>query len=199
VSVIGEPLFYNANGAGIDDAIRTQEPKTRAMVDQIADRVFDSQSDEEIIAKIVAEARFDPLVVNFEGAVANVEETTLEVRDSFGWERGTVPVPAFRVTKAIPFTGDAGIWRLMTGQWSSSMPHGEVRGDKLIVGIVVRTQQADEAKAYLDRTIEQIGKYVPRQKAQIDAYNESLPGLVRPLVELRRNRRGAAAELLGKL
>lgn len=199
MSVIGDLLFFNSNHAGIDDAIRTQEPQTRAMIDRIPDRDFDSQTDDEIVAKIVEEARFDPLLVDFDGAVPNVRETTLEVRDSFGWGGGSATVPALEATKAIPFTGDANIWRLMTGQWSSSMPRGEVRGKSLIVGIVVRTEQTNEAKAYIDETIAQIKEYVPRQKAQIDAYNERLPGFVRPLVEARRSRRGAAADLLSKL
>jgi hypothetical protein len=199
VSVIGEFLFYNSNHAGIDDAIRAQEPKLREMVDRLPDRDFDSQSDDELTARIVEEARFDPLVVDFEGATKNVRETTTEVRDSFGWDRETVQVPAFEVTKTIPFTGDANIWRLMTGQWSTSMPRGEVRGKTLIVGITVPTQRAEEAKAYLDSTIDEIKEYVPRQKALIDAYNDSLPARVAPLVAARRSRRSAAADLLAKL
>jgi hypothetical protein len=199
VSVIGDLLFYNSNLHSIDDAIRAQEPKLREMVDRVPDSVFAGETDEEIVARLVDEARFDPLIVDFEGAVPNVEETTLAVRDSFGWDGRTVQVPALRATKAIPFTGDAGIWKLIAGSWSSSPPRGEIRGNKLIVGMVVRTEQADEAKTYIDRTIAEIKEYVPRQKASIDAYNEGLPQRLRPLVGARRQRRSAAADLLGRL
>lgn len=198
MSAIGDLLFYNSNHAGVDDVIRAQELKFQAMVDQIPDSLFDRQSDDEVIAKVVEDARFDPLIVDFDGAVPNIEETTIEVRDSFGWD-GSAQVPALRVTKTIPFTGDEGFWRLMAGQWSSSMPRGEVRGKKLIVGTTVRTERADEAKTYLDNTINEIKQYVPLQKEKVDAYNEGLPGRIGPYVEARRKRRGVAADLLSKL
>src|SRR5436190_24148948 len=98
MSVIGDPLFYNSNHTGVDDVIRAQGPKFQTMVDQIPDSVFDRQSDDEVVAKVVQDARFDPLIVDFDGAVPNIDETTTDVRDSFGWG-GAAKVPALRVTK----------------------------------------------------------------------------------------------------
>ncbi len=197
MSIIGEPLFFNRNHADIGDIVRHHQSKLKEAVDRVSQSDFDAKTDEEVIATVAEDMRLHPLEVDFDAAEKRVEETTTEVRDHFS--EGVVRVPALRATKAIPFKGDGGLWRIMTGTWSTTMPYGEVRGQTLIIGTVVRAERAEEAKQHIDSTIHEIQGYLPQQRAKIDEYNNSLPGLIRPLVEARRNRRNQAAELLGRL
>jgi hypothetical protein len=199
LSIIGEPLFFNRNHADVGDIARHHQSKLKEAVDRVSQSDFDAKSDAEVIAIVAEDMRLHPLEVDFDAAQKRVEETTTNVRDSFSFDEGTVRVPALKATKTIPFKGDGGFWRIMTGTWSTTMPYGEVRGQTLIVGIVVRADRTDEAKQHIDSTIKEIQKYLPQQCAKIDDYNNSLPALIRPLVEARRSRRNQAAELLGKL
>lgn len=65
--------------------------------------------------------------------------------------------------------------------------------------MVVRTDRAAEAKAHIDGSMQEIGQYHAQQRVQIDAYNAGLPAQIRPFVEERRKRRGAASALLDEL
>ena len=199
MSIIGGLLFYNSKHADIGDLARHNIGKLREAVNGVSQNVFDAKSDAEVVDLVIKEMRVDPLVVHFDAAQKDVQETTMEIRDDFGFGDGPIQVPALRATKSMPFSGDRNLWEFMTGSWSTSMPQGEVTGNRLIVGMIVRADRAAEAKAHIDRTIEEIKGYVTKQRAQIDAYNDSLPGHILPLVEERRKRRGAASALLNEL
>jgi hypothetical protein len=199
MSIIGDMLFYRRDGASISDYARHFQQQLRPAVDKVAQGVFDRKTDDEIVEIVAAEMRLQPLEVDFDNVEKDVQETTMEVHDQFGFGDGPIEVPALRATKSIPFKGDAGLWTVGTGTWSSSMPQGEVVGNRLVVGLVVRTDRQADAKPHLDRTIQDIQQYLAQQRVQIDAYNDSLPGQIRPLVEERRKRRGAASALLDEL
>jgi trehalose-6-phosphate synthase len=199
MSIIGEMLFYNRNGSSVSDYARHFQSKLPEAVAKVPQADFDRKSDDEIVELVAAEMSMQPLEVDLAGAQKDVQETTLSVRDQYGFSDGPVAVPALRATKSMPFKGDAGLWKVSTGSWSTNMPRGEVRGSKLVVGIVVRTERAADAKEHIDSTIQQIQHYVAQLQVQIDIYNDSLPGQIRPLVEERRSRRGAASALLDDL
>jgi hypothetical protein len=198
MSIIGELLFFNRNGASVSDYARHFQGQLREKVAAVPQNVFDGKTDDEVVEIVTAEMRMQPLEVEFDKAEKDVQETTMEVRDHFSYGE-TVEVPALRATKSLPFRGDAGLWTVGTGTWSSSMPQGEVSGNKLVVGMVVRTDRAGDAKAHIDSTMKEIEGYLAQQRQQIDAYNASLPGQIQPLVEERRGRRGAASALLDQL
>jgi hypothetical protein len=200
MSVIGEVLFHNRQGSSISDYARHFHEQLREKVAAVPQNVFDGKSDDEVVEIVAADMRMQPLEVDFDRAEKDVQETTLEVRDHFSFgDGGTVSVPALRASKSIPFKGDAGLWTVGTGTWSSRPPRGEVRGNKLVVGIVVRTDRQADAKPHIDRTIQEIEQYLAQQRVQIDAYNNDLSDQIRPLVEERRKRRGSASALLDEL
>lgn len=197
MSIIGEPLFFNRNHVDINAVARHQYSKLRETVDKIPQNEFDSSTDDEVVEKVVNEMRIEPLEVDFQAAEKKVEETSVAVRDYFS-ER-PVQVPGLRAMKIIPFKGDKELWQYMTGSWSSMMPYGEVQRGRLIVGMEVRVDRGEDAKQHIEATIRDIGQYLAQQRVQIDAYNDGLSAQVRPLVEERRKRRGAASSLLADL
>lgn len=78
-------------------------------------------------------------------------------------------------------------------------PRGEVSGDKLIIGIEVAAQKADEAARYIEDTIAEIPEYLQRQEAQLAPYNAGLAGHAMQWIKMRRARLGSANDLLKKL
>jgi hypothetical protein len=197
MAALGELLFYRRDQAGLDDVLRHQVELLQGRVDALPDNFFSEKSDAEIAAHVAGEAALKPLVVDFAAATPSVQETTVEVRDMF--ERGTVRVAGLKATKAIPFTGDPELWRLRTNPFNMNPPRGEIRSGKLIIGIEVPAQEADQAARYIDDAIAQIPEYLQRQEAQIAQHNESLATQAMRWITIRRQRLGSAADLLKKL
>ncbi|NSX17018.1 hypothetical protein HTY52_23275 [Cupriavidus taiwanensis] len=199
MSVLGDLLFYRRDQVGLDDVLRHQVEQLRGKVDALPEMLFAEKSDEEIAAHIAGQEAVKPLTVDFAAATPSVCETQVEVHDRFGFERGPVRVAGLQATKSIPFTGDPDLWFLRTNPWSLNPPRGDVRGNKLVIGITVPAQQADEAARYIDETIDQIPQYLERQSAQIAQHNASIASHAMQWVKLRRQRLGTASDLLKKL
>lgn len=179
--------------------LRHQVGLLRGKVDALPDKVFSEKTDEEIAQYLADENAVEPLSVDFLAASADVRETQVEVHDQFGFNRGPMRVPGLLATKSIPFKGDPELWRLRTNPFNMNPPHGEIRGNMLIVGIAVPTQQADEAARHIEQTIAQIPQYLQRQEAQIAQHNASLAAASVQWIRARRQRLGSASQLLKKL
>ncbi|MGC8160085.1 hypothetical protein ACP3WZ_26530, partial [Salmonella enterica] len=74
-----------------------------------------------------------------------------------------IRVAGLEATKSIPFTGAPELWRLHPGSWSSNPPRGEIRRDKLVIGITVPAQQADQAAQYIEQTVAQLPDIIAQQ------------------------------------
>ena len=199
MAALGDLLFYRRDQVGLDDVLRQQVELLRGKVDALPDKLFSAKSDEEIAQYLAKEHALEPLSADFAAAEPNVQETQVEVHDQFGFNRGPIRVPGLLATKSIPFKGDPALWRLRTNPFNMNPPHGEVRGNMLIIGIAVPAQQADEAARYIERTIEQIPEYLQRQAAQIAQHNASLAAAAMQWLRARRQRLGSASDLLKKL
>jgi len=199
MSAVGELLFYRRDQVDLDGVLRHQLELLRGKVDALPDQLFSEKTDEGIAQYLAKQHAVEPLSVDFAAAKPNVQETRVEVRDQFGFNRGPIRVPGLLATKAIPFKGDPGLWRLRTNPFNMHRPHGEVRGNMLIIGIAVPAQQADEAARYIERTIGQIPEYLQRQEAQIARHNASIAQTSLQWIRARRQRLGSASDLLKKL
>lgn len=199
MAALGDLLFYRRDQVGLDDVLRHQVGLLREKVDALPDKLFSEKTDEEIAQYIAKKHALEPLSVDFAAAKANVQETQVEVQDQFGLNRGPIRVPGLLATKSIPFKGDPELWSLRTNPFNMNPPHGEVRGNMLIIGIAVPAQQTDEAARYIERTIAQIPEYLQRQEAQIAQHNASLAAASMQWIRARRQRLGSASDLLKKL
>jgi hypothetical protein len=199
MAALGNLLFWRRDQVGLDDFLRHRVDLLRGKVDALPDKLFSEKSDDEIAAHLASEHTIQPLVVDFGAAKPSVQETQVEVHDRFGFDRGPIRVPGLLAAKSIPFKGDPGLWHLRTNPFNMNPPHGEVRGNTLIIGISVPAQQTDEASRYIDQTIAQIPEYLQRQEAQIAQYNASLSAQAMQWIKARRQRLGSASDLLKKL
>lgn len=198
VAVLGDLLFWRRDQIGLDDVLRHQVELLRGKVDALPEKLFSEKSDDELAAYITKENAFQPLIADFEAATSSVQETQVEVHDQFGLDRGPIRIAGLLATKSIPFKGNPDLWRLRTNPFNMNPPRGEIRGNKLVIGISVPAQQADEAARYIDQAIAQIPEYLRRQEAQIARHNASLAQAAQ-WIRVRRQRLGSAADLLQKL
>jgi hypothetical protein len=199
MAALGEPLFYRRDHVDLDTVLRNEVVQLREKVDALSDQLFAEKSDQEIAVFIANQEAVKPLSVDFSATTASVDETQVEVHDQFGFEHGTMCVPGLTAKKSIPFKGNPNFWHLRPNQRSTNLPRGKVQEGKLIIGISVRTQEADEAARYLDATIAQLPEYLQRQEAQITQHNASLGMHALQWITLRRQRLTTASDLLKKL
>lgn len=197
MSVIGNLLFYSGRGPGLSDVLRHNlEKEVPAKVDRIPASDFESKSDEELTSAIVEQAKAEPLTLRLDEAEGDVTEKSITVQDVFG---DTATIAGLRVTKVVPFNGEAQFFQLQPNTWDMNPPRGEVRGQKLIVGMEVRESESESAVQYIEQTIARVQEYIGRQQGQIDEHNAQLPGVAAAAIQRRRASVGKASDLAARL
>jgi hypothetical protein len=195
VTAFGEILFCHHNGTNLTDALRCQVDGLAARVDQIAEKAFADQNDDQLAAMVVVEATITPLDVAFDEAVNDVKEATLCLPDGFG---DYIRVKGFRMIKRIPFVGDQALWRLRPAGILDG-PRVQLVGQTLAIDITVPEDKGTEGKKCLHDTVELIRECLDRQAVQITEYNNNAYDRVLPLVQGRRIRLSKKRELLKDL
>jgi hypothetical protein len=196
MAIIGELLFYNGNSLDLGDVLRHQASQGLSQaVDAIPEADFAKHTDEELALRTAERASMRPLTVEFDKAEPQVTPTTVTVRD-FGQ---MITVKGYRITKAIPFSGDPQLWQLKTNPANFNPPRGEVRRGQLVIGIELPEAQAERAAEELDRTVAGIREYLGWQGAQIQQHNATLREQALPLIQRRRVYLSKGAALLDSL
>ena len=196
MSVMGDLLFYHSRGPDLGDVLRDHIANGLGKAaDSVSEHDFATHSDEQLAEQLITRQAFKPLVVEFEKAQPEVKEVTLNVSD-YGQ---TIPVRGFRITKAIPFTGNVELWRLKPNSFDMNPPRGDIQRGKLVIGIELPEAQSARAAEYLDETIKGIHRYLEWQTAQIGQHNASLLDQALPLVQQRRVSLEKRAALLKSL
>ena len=197
MSVIGDLLFYSGRGPGLSDVLRHNlEKEVPAKVDRIPASQFEAQTDEQLTAMIVEQAKAEPLSLRLDEADGDVTEKSVTVQDVFG---GSAKIPGLRVTKVVPFDGEEQFFKLQPNTWDMNPPRGEVRGHKLIVGMEVRESESESAVQYIEQTIARVQEHIGRQQGQIDEHNAQLPGVAAAAIQRRRESLGKASDLAARL
>lgn len=197
MSYVGDLLFFRRDGVDLDAVLRHRaDVKVREWVDAIPESAFANQTDEQLTQEVYKKANLMPLDVAFDKATAGVAEVSFETNNIFG---DRARVKGLRATKSIPFAGEPDLWHLLTNPHDMNPPHGSVNGQTVVIGMDVREQEGEQAKAHINDTIARIKTYLDRQAAQLDTFNKGVSARIKTVVHQRRARLGNAADLLKKL
>lgn len=197
MAVIGELLFYSGRSPGLSDVLRHNlENEVPAKVDRISVSEFDRRTDEELTAMIVEQAKAEPLKLRLEEADAEVTEKAVTAQDVFG---GTANIPGLRVTKIVPFDGDADLFKMAPNTFDLNPPRGEVWGHKLVVGMEIPESESESALQYVEQTLTRVEEHIRRQQDQLDEHNSQLPGAALAAIQRRRASLGKASDLAARL
>ncbi|MBV8686904.1 MAG: hypothetical protein JOZ90_11030 [Alphaproteobacteria bacterium] len=198
MAVLGELLFYSGfRRATLSDALQNNlAHNVQAEVDKLRDSEFAAKSDEELVALMVERCKSTPLELKLDQSQGGADPIRLNVQDVFG---DRAMVDGFRITKAIPFDGDAVLFELQPNQFDLSPPRGEVRGDRVIVGMEVRASAAAEAERYINEQVADIQKYIGWQADAIAQHNAALPGAAMMAIQRRRANSDKASEIARRL
>lgn len=197
MAIIGKPLFSSGGGPALSDVLRHNLAKeVPSKVERLPVSRLEGSSDEDLAAALFDECKAEPLVLKLEEAEVDVHETSIDVQDVFG---GRATVPGLRATKTVPFDGEAQFFKLTPNTWGTNAPYGDVRGNKVTVGMEVRESESEAALQHIDQTLAQIQQQIERQQAQIDEHNAQLPAVIASALQRRRASRGKASDLAARL
>jgi hypothetical protein len=199
MGVIGELLFFSGfRRASLSDVLRHNLQQVVAdAVERLPASDFGAKADAELAAAVAASCKVEPLQLQLEKAEGGAEPTQLTVQDRFFG--GSATVQGLEITKSIPFAGDAELFELQPNQFDMNPPRGEVRGDRLVIGMTVRQQAAEEAIRYIEDTVRDVEKYIGWQADVIADHNAQLTGAALAAVQRRRATLSTASDIAKRL
>lgn len=185
MAVLGELLFYSGfRRPALSDALRHNlENEVPKAVHALRDTDFQTKDDAQLVVEIVSKCQANALVLKLDQARGGALEILLNYENSWG-ERAQVK--GLRITKEIPFDGDAPLWQLQPSTYDLNPPRGEVRSSKVILGMDVPEEQSEEAVSHIEDAIRTIGNYIERQAKEISDHNSALPGAAAQAIARRR-------------
>lgn len=181
------------------DSLRLNQAKIQGQVDSINKDQFFATPYEDLIEYVVNQNTIDPITL-YEDRKAASEPTECQIDVSGDPRRfardSSRPcyIAGHEISIEIPFSGDHNLLRAKTSTWSSVFPTGQIRqgndGTGKIIMVFRQPHDADQAqiKSSFDNNLKTIKKYLSWSKAQVVAFNQTLPNLVKQAVDFRREK-----------
>ena len=181
------------------DSLRAKQSSIQDQVDRINKDQFLATPYDDLIEYIVSQNTIDPITL-YEDKIVASEPSECQV-DVSGDPRRFIRdtsrpcyVPGHEISIEIPFSGDHNLLRAKTSTWSSVFPTGQIRQGRDGIGKIVmvfrQPHDADpnQIKLSFESNLKTIKEYLGWSKTQVDAYNQSLPNLVKQAVDFRREK-----------
>lgn len=196
-------------GGPLSAVFDSQIEKMKTYVDDLPPERMHAATDNEMIAHVVSEFRFEPLTVCTDCAEAEHAETSVDISQDFNRvvSDRTRPrlVKGNRITLYFPFTGYPGLlwWEPTTS--NSNAPRGHVKGSGEAGGTIIISLAltADEDESQFNRWIDDqkcsLKQYGDWSRRDVEAFNERLEPQVRCAVAARRQQLEKQGSLLRKL
>ncbi len=181
------------------DSLRAKQSSIQEQVDSINKDQFLATPYDDLIEYIVNRNTIDPITL-YEDKIVASEPSECQV-DVSGDPRRFIRdtsrpcyVPGHEISIEIPFSGDHNLLRAKTSTWSSVFPTGQIRQGRDGIGKIVmvfrQPHDADpnQIKSSFESNLKTIKQYLGWSKTQVDAYNQSLPMLVKQAIDFRREK-----------
>lgn len=175
-----DPGVLFAKGS-ILDVLENHKQKALDEIRNLSANQVMEASDERLVEHFVEKFDIAPLVLYPDRAERQVEETTVETRDSFTYDiprGGSLSLPGVKLSCRIPYSGDPGLWDITPSTYSLTAIRGELtrQGSDGIGYITVSTSQpqnqadASRMDAAIATQLASIQDMVSNQKTNIEQY-----------------------------
>lgn len=181
------------------DSLRSNQSKIQEQVDSINKDQFLATPYDDLIEHVINQNTIDPITLYEDRIVASEpSECQIDVSgDPRRFNRDPSRpcyVPGHEISIEIPFSGDHNLLRAKTSTWSSVFPTGQIRQGKDGIGQIVMVfrqphdSDPNQIKSSFDNNLKMIKDYLSWSKAQVVAFNQSIPNLVKQAVNFRREK-----------
>jgi hypothetical protein len=151
-----------------------------------------NSSTEDLAEFFVDKYLINPIVIKEEEICAEQEETQVDVRydqNRFIRDRSKpCYVKGTTVTLDIPFTGEADLFKSQPSSYTVSPPLGQVTGNVLRISVSTTDHNAELVKNELNRTLDEVKKYVEWIRADLSPWNASLSEKAKNRIRTRKEK-----------
>jgi hypothetical protein len=183
----------------LGDFLQGQLKAAADRLESISEDEVLSRSVDDLTLELAAAATITPLVVGTEPIDGSVAETTVDVSRDFIWNGSRAR--GFEVKAVYEFTGDKRVFQYRPSQ-NFMVRHEATIGNGTITVGAVRPgldTDADQMRAALAPGIDRIRQMAGFAATDVGTHNASVPGVVRRLVEQRKDRVQKRCDLAGAL
>jgi hypothetical protein len=182
VSHQNELLFDKA------DIRQVIESQKQSIVDEIQgiepDRLLNTPVN-DLVAYFSDKFKFHvPLIRREQAVLDEPRETNIEMND-YGRQ---IWVPGTLLTLTVPFEGEKEMFFIRPSTFDSGPPRAAVSGNAIVLQMAVRNSEQDQVKTRLNRTLDDIERYLGWQRSAVDDFNADLAAQAKQAIEARRER-----------
>jgi hypothetical protein len=184
------PLFSDAN---IYDVIETQKQTVKTEIYSLDKNYLLNTSESDLINWLANKLYLDvPEILETEIHVSAHGETKIDVsHDQMRWiEDRSQPlfVQGTQTTIAIPFSGDAGFFKIRPSSFTTVLPRANIIGNELLLTYKQVEANGENIKREYTNTLNQIKKYLGWLKENVSHFNSTLESTIRNYISERKNR-----------
>jgi len=185
-----EALFHRAE---LFDLLEKSKQEITRKVEAIPPDHLLNAPEHDLCAALVEKYRVDiPTLLTDQIAVHDEGETDVDAR--FESSRAIFDrsrpfyVKGQKLTVAVPFEGDPGLFDCRPSQYSFNPPRADIVGHELRLTFQGVQLNAEEVRRDIDATVARIEEHLARGREQVKPFNASLPGLAEDSVKRRKQR-----------
>jgi len=194
---------YLFTGAGWNAVDQHQREQMRTEIERIdPDRLLNSSVDD--LSQFFAEKfTIDVPELDIGNIVVDQREKQLDVsRDSMRMimdRSRPFFVTGSEIEVEVPFSGEAGAFKIQPNPYTLNPPRAAVRGSVLTFSIVGTNLDADAVRREIDRTVGSIQSYLGNLRTNVSGFNSQLLGEARAAIEARRSKLLASRSMVASL
>ncbi len=193
---------YLFSGSDIFAIVEHRKHQIRDAISGLDNNRVLSSSMEDLCGYFESEYRLDTPELRENEIVADQNEAQVEVHDTFGYgnfDGRPLILTGTAVELAVPFTGDAGLFRVKPSTWTSAPPRGEIKGGLLVLHIQGVELNAEQVKTELTRQLDAVRQHLNWLRSSTDAFNSAIRQIARDQLEQRRKKLLADQSLVSGL
>jgi hypothetical protein len=197
----GQYLFAQVDMFSV---IEHQKQQAAKKVQQIDSAHLQRTIEDELVSQIVKEYRLDvPVIKDDKIYVADHGEAQVDVSRDFNraiFDRSRpFYVQGTKMTIAIPFEGDAELFKVQPNSYTTTRPAGEIVGSEIRLTYTQAEPNSEAIKNAYMKTVQEVKQYLEWQRSSADEFNSQLESLVRQRISERKQKLAAGAGMIESL
>ena len=184
--------------------IEHQKQQAAKRVQEISAERLRTADEEELVRQIVEEYRLDvPVIKEDKIYVAEHGEAQVDVSRDFMRAISDRSRPFYvtgvKVVIAVPFEGDAELFKVQPNTYTTTRPAGEIVGNEIRLTYTQAEPNSDAIKNAYTKTVQEIKQYLDWQRPSAEDCNSQLASLVRQRISERKQKLAAGAGMIDSL
>lgn len=195
------PLLFSK--VSIFDVLQHQQAMLKQDVENLQREKFQTLSEQELVHEITLKYKLELPVLEEEKAYLSHREVDVDVsRDPMRliFDRSRpFYIKGTEITVSIPFKGDPNIFQVRPSTFTMNPPRGEIRAHEIHLVYRRTDNNAAAVKSEYERAIQEIKQHLGWLEGSIADFNRNIGQQVNGLVQQRKEKLSAAANMISEI